>query len=963
MSILTREDLQLSMDETQQMIDAMVANKYVSGDERNLEDVIARICRLVAKHGKKFGYTAAQIKKCVNLLRQGYFLPGGSILAGLTDEAKKSSLSNCYVMKLKHDSLEDIFRVMAEMARTYSYRGGCGVDITTLRPEGSAVHNAAKFSSGAVSFMPLISTVTETIGQSGRRGATMISMDVRHPDIMRFIWCKADPARVFSRDFLNKNHSQKVIRDLMGNLFENPDKVSEHTDLISNQILQECDAGKLPSIDGANISIKFTDKFMEAVEADEPWVCEFPDIEADKDLYNCEWDGDYQRWASVGGTLKQFDSYDAIITSANMAHFVGHSIKISGQWVEIQTVDHLNELINSERGLLPYRATVKIPSARQLFHDACKAAWMRGDPGVLFWDRVRGWTTINDNHQLLRMTCTNPCSEIPSYAGGSCLLGAHVISKYIVHPWTDQADFDILKWSENSKTATILMNIFSDINETMHPLEEQRHLEKYAKRVGIEFTALADTLSMLGLDYGKYNDTISFILKIMGIKARNEVITSISLAKQFGPCQYFVEEGKKAIDTLCSSPYFRNLFNKNDIHNPHNADTIKQQIIQAGGLRNVAFNTVGPTGSLSILADNCSSGIEPIFALCYTRQTRVGTKSSYTACHRPVAKMLLATGQSTFDIDQIKKTYHIKEAYEIEYEDRLAVQAACQRYCDSSISSTINLPRDCTADNIFHIYQQAWLTGLKGITVYRDGSLDGILKVKEDKKEKDNGTSETLAEKDPVVVDHACTDPTCTHDEIEDHTLEMERAQLIRKKTNLTVGPEWGDIIEMPRKTLAERHEVYWNGSKMYLVVSMDEHNRPMEIFISSLPRKVSITNDVFNHADYQEKLSLWTALMRTISIGLRAGVDVSMMINQLRKAAFTVNDMMSVVARVLEIYTHTEQTPTSSAWHTTESAEPAAELPQSSLSGSACPQCGSDDMRHEGGCATCHSCGYSKCS
>lgn len=1257
MASITLDGLETAIAETDSMINNMVKEKYVQEGEQTFTDVIDRICGIAQTKGKALGYKDDQLADVITMLKGGYFLPAGSILAGLTNNAnKKSSLSNCYVMKMENDSIESIFKILGEMARTYSYRGGCGVDITVLRPQGTIVHNAAKTSSGAVSFMPLFSSVTETIGQNGRRGAMMITMDVRHPDIMRYVWCKADPARVFQNDFLNKNSSQKKILPLITALRtlvdESKPTNQNNLNLFIDRISEECYRGKLPSIDGANISVKFTDAFMEAVRKDEPWECVFPDIEADKELYNTQWDGDYDHWEKVGGKLCKTDTYLAYVTQDNECNFKGHQLQFvdDGEFITIQNSAQLADLVKEHnKGVYPCCVVAKIPSARQIFMDACTAAWYRGDPGALFWDQVKGWTTINQNDPKLRLCCTNPCSEIPSYAGGSCLLGAHVISKYVTNPWTTKASFDSDLWMQNCNAATVLMNIFSDLNETMHPLQQQRDLEHYAKRIGIEFTGLADTLSMLGLKYGNHADTIEFIEGIMRSKAMIEIGTSLELAKQFTVCDYF-KQHPNAVEELLSSDYIQHLYGED--HPMYAA------IREVGGLRNVAFNTVGPTGSLSILANNCSSGIEPVFSMFYTRRTRVGDKQEYVACHTPVARHLVEVIKAG-KVDRrkltkkfVKTMYNVVEAHELGFEDRIAIQQACQKYCDSSISSTVNLSSDCKPEDIMKIYLYAYEQKLKGITIYRDGSLTGVLSALPDTEETSNEQSESVVlEKDPSPADLQSSDGTSTVEEVAatasdmlddmktwvaqfeptmtiqhgqsimfDHldavgadglqqsfvrfvfsnpkigetpiiantrefhsytvvelnpelvnccgdyafdldsydqnvaiTLCMhirnkqitliteaktkdtpkvvlpvaeteatqikvadeviERAKderftgslfinfdeevyfesvgqyaelhapfvalvnrnpivttrrgslgnlftdvrtegtatLCSINTNLknlryepqkpkfqfqmdggkrhfvvdvsvptdrglnltiteiavmeitpemrslfdckdepklentssiqSIFPEtfesklvkttnnsestmedvlkWGEVIEMPKKTLAERHEVYWNGSKMYIVVSMNEKNRPMEIFISSLPRKVSTANDIFDEADYQGKLSLWTALMRMISVSLRAGVDVSIITNQLRKAAFTVNDMMSVIARVLETYTKDGQTETSSAWG---DEDPEEDLPVATQC-SACPQCGEKALRHEGGCATCHSCGYSKCS
>lgn len=130
------------------------------------------------------------------LIRQKKFIFGGRILASRGVSGKKATYSNCYVIAPPEDNIESIFECSSKLARTYSYGGGCGIDISKLRPNGARVHNASKTSSGPVSFMDIFSQITQTISQNGRRGALMISMDINHPDVEEFINCKTDLSRV-----------------------------------------------------------------------------------------------------------------------------------------------------------------------------------------------------------------------------------------------------------------------------------------------------------------------------------------------------------------------------------------------------------------------------------------------------------------------------------------------------------------------------------------------------------------------------------------------------------------------------------------------------------------------------------------------------------------------------------------------------------------------------------------------
>lgn len=257
-SIITKGLLESSIREHEDFIGMVCKNKYNHKDIANVIDGVINYCNITNKNQKK-------------LLRSGKFIPAGSILSACNNDTK-GSFSNCYYVPIRHDSIEGIFDAHKEIARTFSYRGGVGTDITVLRPKEEKVDNTAKTSSGSVSFMPSLSELTKTICQNGRRGALLISIDIRHPDILDFIWSKAMPEKVFEKDIFTKN---------------------------------------LPDISNANITIKLTDEFMRAVEEDKEWTFIFPNIENNKDLYNNYWNGDYDDWVVIGGKLRKYKTLKA----------------------------------------------------------------------------------------------------------------------------------------------------------------------------------------------------------------------------------------------------------------------------------------------------------------------------------------------------------------------------------------------------------------------------------------------------------------------------------------------------------------------------------------------------------------------------------------------------------------------------------------------------------------------------
>lgn len=1164
--------METSIAETEKMTDTLVRNKYAAPGERTLSDIIERIISIVKKRASSKNVTYPTvcnfsdkvIDEISEFLRSGKFLPGGSILAGLTENAinlsengksrRKSSLSNCYIIPIKEDSIEGIFDAMKEMARTYSYRGGCGVDLTILRPDRTKVNNAAKTSTGAVSFMPLFSMTNGTIGQclhkstqviektkgkitisrvcigdevwtangfvkvvnvvknkkpvykittvegqtifasidhtfmakyygnndfgspmsdefrvkelmtdtrnfklfklsepkegqspiltevglkeiqkkpgnetvydlalenthyfwanglyvhnSGRRGAAMISIDCRHPDLMSFIWCKADPEAVFKRDHMA---TDQTGRELLLWLSRNADKLESIDADFRNELVKIATSGKLPDINTANISVKFTNEFMEKAKSKDssPWVFTFPDM-SDMDFYNKYWDGNYDHWKACGGKLVEYRTHKAIITRKNYHRYIGRMYVDNGSYIQltqkmlVSMLDDFGDCVDVE---------LVNPSAYEILEDCAAAAWFRGDPGVLFWDAhctYSDYPWLSDD--LVPIT-TNPCGEISGYAYAACNLGAHVLYKYVDNPYTEKSNVSMSELVKGFILGSLFMNIMNDINVEMHPLKEQIDIERKTKRIGIEFTGLADMLSMLGIEYGS-DEAIAFTQRIMKLKAFAELYVSNMLARMFSPCDYAdPKKNEKGLKNLINnSDYYRNVVT--DFSNYLNniifgycfgfSDYIKvndsffelfgadgntekltienveftpiksflemKNSILKYGLRNVATNTVGPTGSLSLLSDNCSSGIEPVFSFFTTRTTRVGDQKSYNLCHTPVARHLLAqlkmvkeavdrnmvygdlgmeveaicsqlkifvseaAGDMCVDIDNVKKAYKIVEAYELSPEKRLDMQAAVQKYCDSSISSTINLSNDCTVEEMVNIYLLAYIKNLKGVTVFRDGSMPGVIEVTNTEEEKEK----TEVQQEKILPDSAMPKVT-----------------------------EHG-LIEMPDMCNAHRYAVKWMGYKMYLIVAVDAMNNPMELFSSNLPREIAFQDDVFNESFYQSQLTIWTALTRMISVSLRAGVCVDVIVKQLEKSIYTVNDLCAIIARVLRNYI----TPTDIT-HVVIGASAEREVniryeerEQKVLGVTKCPACGEMTLHCGGGCNQCHNpkCGYSKC-
>ena len=545
-------------------------------------------------------------------------VPQGSVMASLGDPYRLASLSNCVVIPSPLDSYGGIFRVDQQLAQLFKRRCGVGFDLSTLRPEGATVSNAARTSTGAVSFMERFSNTTREVAQKGRRGALMLTMDIAHPDVEKFITIKQDLAKVT----------------------------------------------------GANVSVRVSDEFLQAVQDDAEFTLRWP-----------------------------VDAKEPIMSQ-------------------------------------PVKA-------RELWNTLITCAHRTAEPGVIFWDRQHHYST-SSVYPGFRNESTNPCSEIAMQGGDSCRLIAINLYSFVTDAFTLEARFDHERFAQVTYESQRLMDDLVDLEleaverilgkvdrdpepDAIKRVEREtwallRDTGRKGRRTGLGFTGLADALAGLNL---KYDSDAALIAteEIMRTKCRSEFDCSIDMAIERGSFTGF----EPAIERTSE---FTAMLEQElpDVH----ARMMKH------GRRNISLSTVAPTGTLSLLT-RTSSGIEPVYMLGYTRRRKVvpGDKKAkvsftdelgdqweeFTVHHSRVQDWMQATGRK----DTTESPYANATANDIDWHKRVRLQAVVQKYTTHSISSTINLPSTATVEEVGGIYLEAWKEGLKGITVYRDGSRSGVL--------------------------------------------------------------------------------------------------------------------------------------------------------------------------------------------------------------------------------------------
>jgi ribonucleoside-diphosphate reductase alpha chain len=522
--------------------------------------------------------------------------------------------------------------------------------------------------------------------------------------------------------------------------------------------------------------------------------------------------------------------------------------------------------------------------AREIWEKLVKNAWASAEPGVIFWDTVKRESTTEYNG--MEVITTNPCSEIPLEAYGACCLGNVNLSKFVLDSFTPNARIDWPTLEKALRYAVRFLDDVLDYNADKHPLPAQREASLRSRRIGVGFTGFGDMLIKLGLKYDS-DEAIAFTDKLFERIKHIVYDESTELAVEKGTFPAFDRE-----------QHLRSAFIKR-------LDRSLIEKIKSNGLRNAALLTVPPVGSGSVLA-GCSSGIEPIFSLSYVRKSKSLSKSEFEVSHPLVREYMEKMGLS--HINELPKTF--VTAHEIEPIMRVRMQATIQKHIDHAISSTVNLAKGVSPETIGDIYFEAWKAGCKGITVYREGSREGILLTKEAKEGEKPARATLVPRPRPKVV----------------------KGKTYRMKTEL---------------------------GTVFITVNEDDEGI-FEVFVQGLGKSGTST------AAFTE------AIGRLISLALRSGVKPSAIIDQLslirgsrpvvQEDGTVVFSVPDAIAKAIAEYLRGGEQLT-----LLQEVKPRPLQPSGSNGHDAkrdvelCPSCGGILM-FTNGCYICNDCGFSEC-
>jgi len=640
----------------------------------------------------------------------------------------------------------------------------------------------------------------------------------------------------------------------------------------------------LTKITGANISVRITDKFMKAVEEDKEFPLSFS------------------------------------ITSTGFVH-----------------------------------GSIRMVRAKELWNKLIHQSWKNAEPGLLFWDRIIEESPA-DCYPGFITAGVNPCSELPLCAYDSCRLSAMNLYAYVVNPFTPKAKFDFESFSRDVSLAQRIMDDIVDLeHEKIHRIidkilsdpepKETKSIElnlwneihdklMIGRRTGLGLMGLADAGAALGLRYGD-DKFISFATEVVKTQALYSYMSSIDLAEDRGAFILFDSFKEK------NNPFIKRILANLSMEYLKKYDKV--------GRRNIANLTIAPTGTISILA-GVSNGIEPVYALQYTRNRKVSADNpnkkfqdkqgdwweEYEIHHPKFKSWMLVTGTpglaligdfsknnkyvDTFSLtyngetvnnptfEEAKKLspYNKSTAYEIDNLAKVRMQGAVQVWIDHGISVTYNLPKTATEQDVNDLYLQAWKSGCKGITVYRDGCRQGVL-----------------------------------------------TTRLSHKPGNFSQY----DAVKRPKDLICDIYNIMAKGKSWKIFVGLLD-NIPYEIFAIEGDGKITLEQGILRKV-HRGRYDLLTtsedvivenitelmsyeeeALTRTISWALRHGAKLEFGVDQLNKSKGDITSFSKAIARTLKRYTN---------------------YGYGNLGGDNCPNC-NNILISEGGCLQCTQCGFSKC-
>lgn len=860
-----------------------------------------------------------------------YVVPQGRILYGCGNHHQYVTISNCYFLEKPSDSYSGIIRTDEELANISKRGGGVGIDISNLRPINSPTKNASRTSTGIFPFMERYSNSIREIGQGGRRGAMLLKLNIHHPQALDFALAKRDKTKVvganisfeITNEFLqavvdNKDYEQRFpvekdkerkiskfisAKKLWKEIIHSVWLVGDPGLLFWDNILEE-DIGKYYDEEGFRV--------VGCNPCISKWGCVIT-----LNGYKCIKD------LNIGEKIWSSEGWTTVINKISRG--IKQTYKYSTEDSSIICTDNHNVISN---GIKKQIKDCKEIDTFLLYSDEIIT---KDIISIEKWkeEEVFDITVDNNSHTFWcnHFNVCN-CGEITLSKNDSCRLLLLNLYNYVDNPFTSEAKLNFSLLYEHAKIAQRLIDNFIDLelecidriiekikNDPEDEFTKSRELQlwlnikevcKNGRRTGVGFTGLADVFAAMNLPYGS-EASILLADKIGKCIKFGCYRSSVDMAKELGPFPIF-NYGKE------QNSDFTNRINReeivlNDGKVIRGSDIIED--MKKYGRRNIMCLTLSPAGTMSNLTQT-SSGFEPVFELEYERMKKGNPNDEhfrvdyvdkvgdnwmrFTIFHPKVSTWMKITGKT----DIKESPWYRSCANDIDWHNKIKLQATLQRHIDHSISNTLNVPTNITEEEISNIYLEAWKNKLKGITVYRDKSKDGVL----------NRLTPTIVEE------------------------------------------------KRPRELFCDVHHVVVKGQAYFVLVGKKD-NKPYEVFAGKngfLNKKIKSGRIIRKRRDYYKAIfddkdetelspitastsEMENAITRLVSTLLRSNADINLIVVQLDKVGGEMTGFAKCIARSLKHY-----------------------IPDGTEVGELCETCQSKLIR-ENGCIVCKQCGFSKCN